>query len=95
LPTLLFGAAGSGKSETVKTVAGGLLDLGWDGLVVDLKEIGYPGSLGDWCAQYAGHHNVSYQALWLSDPNCGFWFNPLAGMGPDEMRNILLSLTDT
>lgn len=90
---LLFGSTGSGKSVTIQVIAGGLLDLGWSGIVLDLKEDTKPGGLRDWCKDYAGAHAVPYQELRLSDPNPTFWFNPLAGLGQDEVRDTILSLT--
>jgi energy-coupling factor transporter ATP-binding protein EcfA2 len=89
---LIFGSTGSGKSETIKAFAGALLDLGWDGIIVDLKEDTKPGGLRDWCNEYAISHSKPFQELRLSDPNSKYWFNPLAGMGPDEMRDTILSL---
>jgi hypothetical protein len=89
---LLLGATGSGKSETIKVLAGGLLDLGWSGMLVDLKEDTAPGGLRDWCFDYAVAHGTPYQELRLSDPNSPTWFNVLSGMGPDEARDAILSL---
>ena len=91
---LVFGSTGSGKSKTLESLAGALLDLGWDGMIVDLKEDTKPGGLRDWCYQYATHHAVPYQELRLSDPNPAWWFNPLDGMGADEMRDTILSLNE-
>lgn len=87
---LIFGATGSGKSETLKVIAAGLLDLGWAGLILDLKEdIG----LRNWCAEYASHHSLPYQELRLSSREGDFWFDPLGGLGQDEARDTILSLT--
>jgi energy-coupling factor transporter ATP-binding protein EcfA2 len=66
---LVFGSTGSGKSKTLESLAGSLLDLGWEGMIVDLKEDTKPGGLRDWCYQYATNHAVPYQELRLSDPN--------------------------
>jgi len=89
---VLFGATGSGKSETLKALVGNLLDLGWSGIVLDLKEDTKPGGLRDFCADYATYHTVPFQELRLSDPDPDFWFNPFRGMGPDEARDTLLTL---
>lgn len=89
---LIFGSTGSGKSETIKSIAGGLLDLGWDGMVLDLKEDTAHEGLRDWCDKYARAHALPYQELCLSDPNPTFWFNPLMGMGLDEARDTILSM---
>lgn len=58
---LLFGSTGSGKTETIKVIAGGLLDLGWSGLILDLKEDAQTGGLLDWCGTYADYHDVGFQ----------------------------------
>lgn len=89
---LIFGSTGSGKSETIKGIAGGLLDLGWDGMILDLKEDTAEGGLRDWCDIYAQTHALPYQEICLSDPNPKFWFNALAGMGLDEARDTILSM---
>jgi hypothetical protein len=90
---LLFGATGSGKSVTIQVLAAGLLDLGWDGMLLDLKEDTKPGGLRDWCSQYAASHSMPYQELRLSDENPTFWFDPLSGLNQDEARDAILSLT--
>ena len=90
---LVFGSTGSGKTETIKTLAGGLLDLGWEGIVLDLKEDTKPGGLKDWCEQYAQSHAMIYQELRLSDPTPRFWFDTLDGLTRDEARDTILSLT--
>lgn len=89
---MIFGSTGSGKTETIKTLAGALLDLGWFGHVLDLKEDTKPGGLRDFCYEYANFHAVPFQELRLSDPAPSHWFNPLANMGPDEVRDTILAL---
>ncbi len=91
---MVFGATGAGKTTALETIAGGLLDLGWSGVIVDLKEDAKPGGLRDWCDTYAHRHAIPFQELRLSDPAPRFWFNPLEGIGPDEARDTILSLTD-
>lgn len=91
---LILGSTGSGKSETIKHVAGCLLDLGWSVMILDLKEDTAPGGLRDFCSAYASSHSMHYQELRLSDPNPTHWFNPLHGMGPDEARDTILSLAE-
>jgi hypothetical protein len=90
---LVFGSTGSGKTETIKTLAGGLLDLGWEGILLDLKEDTKPGGLRDWCETYAHSHAIAYQEIRLSDPNPRFWFDVLAGLSQDEARDTILSLS--
>jgi energy-coupling factor transporter ATP-binding protein EcfA2 len=89
---MIFGSTGSGKTETIKALAGALLDLGWFGHVLDLKEDTKPGGLRDFCYEYATFHAIPYQELRLSDPAPSHWFNPLASMGPDEVRDTILAL---
>lgn len=87
---LILGATGSGKSETIKALVGNLLDLGWSGLLLDLKEDTAPGGLRDWCVTYTNTHGTPYQELRLSDEQSPYWFNTLHGMGADEMRDAIL-----
>jgi hypothetical protein len=90
---LIFGATGSGKSVTIQVIAGGLMDLGWSGMLLDLKEDTKPGGLRDWCSEYASAHSIPYQELRLSDENPEYWFDPLSGLNQDEARDAILSLT--
>lgn len=90
---LIFGSTGSGKTEAIKTLAGGLLDLGWQGIILDLKEDTKPGGLRDWCETYSHSHAIAYQELRLSDARPAFWFDALAGLSQDEARDTILSLT--
>jgi len=91
---LLFGSTGSGKTETIKVIAAGLLDLGWSGLILDLKEDAQTGGLMDWCQEYSDYHAIGFQKFRLSDPDPGFWFNVLHGMGSDEARDTILASQD-
>lgn len=91
---MILGSTGSGKTETIKVLAANLADLGWPGMVLDLKEDTSTGGLRDFLSAYAQHHALPFQELALSDPNPSFWFNPLEGMGPDEARDTILSLTE-
>lgn len=91
---MILGSTGSGKTESIKVMAGGLLDLGWEGMVLDLKEDAAPGGLRDWCETYAAAHHRPYQELRLSVTSSDTWFNPLFGMGPDEIRDTILALQD-
>lgn len=91
---LVFGSTGSGKSVLLSRLVAGLGDLGISGLVLDLKEDTGPGGMRDFCSTYAAAHAIPYQELCLSDPHSRTWFNPLAGMGPDEARDTILSLVE-
>lgn len=88
---LIFGSTGSGKTETIKVLAGGLLDLGWSGMILDLKEDAQKGGLMDWCADYSEAHGLGFQKFRLSDPAPDMWFNVLKGMGPDEARDTIIA----
>ncbi len=89
---VLLGATGSGKTETIKNIAGNLGDLGWSVIMLDLKEDTAPGGLRDFCATYATTHALRYQELTLSNQENAYWFNPLLGMTLDEAINTILSL---
>lgn len=91
---MILGSTGSGKTETIKVLAANLADLGWPGMILDLKEDTSTGGLRDFLSAYASTHALPYQQLAISDPNPEFWFNPLEGMGPDEARDTILSLTE-
>lgn len=91
---VLLGATGSGKTETIKVIAGSLLDMGWSGLVLDMKEDTQAGGLRDWLKDYSMYHQVPFQQLCLSAINSETWFNPLTGLGPDEMRDLILALQE-
>lgn len=89
---MIFGSTGSGKTETIKGLVGALMDLGWYGHVLDLKEDTKPGGLRDFCNDYATTHALPFQELRLSSQTPSHWFNPLANMGPDEVRDTILAL---
>lgn len=91
---LLFGSTGSGKTETIKVIAGGLLDLGWSGTILDLKEDTKKGGLFDWCKKYASKHTLPFQYFALSDKNPKYWFNSLYKMGQDEAKDTIMSAQD-
>lgn len=98
---LVLGSTGSGKTETLKALVAGLMDLGWRGLVLDLKEDTKkaaageaPGSGGfeDFLETYAAHHAIPYQRMALSDPAPKVWYNPLYGMKADAAKDALLAM---
>lgn len=89
---VVLGSTGSGKTETLKALAGNLLDLGWQVVMVDLKEDTAKGGLRDFCRDYAFSHGLGYQEIAMSDPNPKFWFNPLDKMERDEAINAISSM---
>lgn len=91
---IILGSTGSGKTETIKNVIGNLADLGWNIVLIDLKEDTKEGGLRDFCSVYAREHALRYQELALSSPHPTYWFNPLYGMSYDEAINTLMSLQD-
>jgi hypothetical protein len=91
---MILGSTGSGKTETIKVLAASLADMGWTGMVLDLKEDTARGGLREFLDTYAMSRTTPFQQLAISDPTPEFWFNPLEGMGPDEARDTILSLTD-
>lgn len=93
-PSHLYLAAGgiaTHNTETIKSVSGGMLDLGVSGIILDLKEDTAEGGLRDFYQTYAAEHGLPFQQLALSDPDPPLWFNPLAGMGADEARDTILA----
>lgn len=88
---LIFGSTGSGKTELIKTIAGGLMDLGWSGMILDLKEDTATGGLMDWCESYCNNNALPFQEFALSNPDPQYWFSPLKGIGSDEALNTILA----
>lgn len=88
---LIFGSTGSGKTELIKTIAGGLMDLGWSGMILDLKEDTATGGLMDWCESYCNSNALPFQEFALSNPDPNYWFSPLKGIGSDEALNTILA----
>jgi hypothetical protein len=90
---MILGSTGSGKTETIKSLAGALADLGYPVLLLDMKEDTAPGGLRDFAKVYAQRNAQHFQEMSLSDVEPSYWFNPFLGMGPDEAREVVLSLT--
>lgn len=93
---LVFGTTGSGKTVTLTTLIGSAADLGYDIIVLDLKQDLAPGGLRDFCKIYADTHFKRYQEVHLdiSLPPTGYWFNALAGLDKDGAIDAVLSSTD-
>lgn len=90
---VIFGSSGSGKSVSIQSIAGALLDLGWDGAIIDLKEDAQKGGMRDWSFDYATAHGIPYQEMRLSTTEPTSWFNPFAGLSADEARDMIVLLT--
>lgn len=90
----LLGSTGSGKTESLKWLAGACLDMDWDVTIIDLKEDTEPGGLRDFCRAYALDRDVAYQEVSLSDLDGKWWLNSLAGMGPDDAFNAIMALSE-
>lgn len=89
---VVFGSTGSGKTETLKRLAWGLLEVGWDGIVVDLKEdVGRDG-LRDWLYAYAQENDVPYQEIYTSkgDQN-EYWMDACKDLREDEVQELILA----
>lgn len=91
---LIFGSTGAGKTKTIQQLMAGLLDLGWSGMVLDLKEDTQTGGFRDWCREYAEAHSLPFQQIYTSQENPDHWFSPLYGLGPDKARDVIMSLQD-
>jgi hypothetical protein len=89
----ILGSTGTGKTKLIEALSASLMDIGWSGLLLDLKEDTAPGGLRDFCRSYTSHHGLPFQDMALSDPGSKYWLNPLAGMDADYARDVILSLT--
>lgn len=90
----VLGSTGSGKTESLKRIVAGLLDLGWDGCVLDLKEDIGEGGLGPFLEAYARSHGRPYQAWAVSFPRHRYYFNLFEGLAPDQAANAIISIQD-
>jgi hypothetical protein len=88
---LVFGQTGVGKTETLKTLIGSVLDVGWDVTVLDLKDDIGAGGLRDWCRIYSRAHRLPYQEMSSSDLDSPFYFNPFTGIKADEAVELVVS----
>ena len=89
---VVFGSTGSGKTETLKRLAWGLLEVGWDGIVVDLKEdVGRDG-LRDWLYTYSQENDIPYQEIYTSkgDQN-DYWMDACKDLREDEVQELILA----
>ena len=100
---MVLGSTGAGKTEALKALAAGMMDLGWRGLVLDLKEdtkkarpgeASGSGGFEDFLETYASHHAIPFQRMALSDPTPAVWYNPLYGMKADASKDALLAMQD-
>jgi len=92
LHTMILGCPGSGRSVTLRNVISGMLDMGWSGTVLDLDaDISSRGLMG-YCSDAATQRTLPYQQL-SPTPATPAQINPLRDLGPDEARDLLLSLS--
>lgn len=93
---LILGSTGSGKSETIKRLVADLIDAGWDGCVLDLKEDIGEGSLAHFLEAYAAEAGINYQhwAVSYEAEDYEFYLDPLAGIGMDLAKNMIASMQD-
>jgi hypothetical protein len=89
---VLFGSSGAGKTETIKVITAGLLDLGWSGILLDLKEDTQKGGLLDWCQEYtqSKSRNTSFQHIALKEDTPKYMYNALSGMNSDEASETIM-----
>jgi len=88
---LVLGSTGSGKSEFIKVFAAGLLEAGWDVILLDLKEDVGPGGLRWFCQRFTESHAIPYQEVCFSEPNPRYWLNVLHGLDSDLALNLLMT----
>ncbi len=93
---IILGTTGTGKTESIKRLLGGLLDLGWSGCVLDLKEDIGAGGLAHFCEAYSAAHGVEYQhwALSYTEPEFKFYLDPMVGIDVDRAKNMIISMQD-
>ena len=89
---IVFGSTGTGKTVLLKSLIGMLMDFGYSGTVVDLKEDTAEGEVRDYCRAYAWRNDIPYQEVSLGDPGGGsWWLNSLDGMNADEALNAIMA----
>lgn len=89
---IIFGSTGSGKTVLLKSLMGMLLDFGYSGTIVDLKEDTAEGEVRDFCRAYSWKNKTPYQEVSLGDPGGGsWWLNSLDGMNADEGLNAIMA----
>lgn len=91
---VVLGSTGSGKTETIKWVAGAMLDMGYNGVIIDLKEDLEPGGLRDFCRAYAYIHDIPYQEVAISDTDGRWYLNALGGMSADQAFDAVVGQSD-
>ena len=88
---VILGSTGSGKTESIKWLSGALMDMGYSGVILDLKEDLEGGGLRDFCRAYTREHNIPYQEVALSDMD-GYWYlNALKGLSADQATDSVIS----
>lgn len=88
---VILGSTGSGKTESIKWLSGALMDMGYSGVILDLKEDLEGGGLRDFCRAYTREHGIPYQEVALSDLS-GYWYlNALKGLSADQATDSVIS----
>lgn len=82
------------NTEALKRVIAGLMDLGWEGTIVDLKEDIGEGGLGQWVEAYARSHTIPFQSWGMSFSHYRHYLNPLEGLHPDLALNAIIATQD-
>lgn len=93
-PGMVLGSSGSGKTELLKRIIAGLIDLGYGGWVLDMKD---DRDLNDFLRKYTKSKGVYYQSWSTKSARAGdtkLYLDPLHGCGLDEARNIVLGSQD-
>jgi Mrp family chromosome partitioning ATPase len=89
--TMILGSTGSGRSVAFQNFISGMLDLGWSGTVLDVEGDASSGGLMEFCKTAASAHTLAYQQV-SAEVASQSRLNSLVGLGPDEARDLILSL---
>lgn len=93
---MVLGTTGSGKTVTLKALLEGMLDLGYSGCVLDLKEDIGTGGLAEFLETYSFTNGINYQhwALSYEADEFNFYLDPLTDLDQDLALNVIVSMQD-
>lgn len=93
---IVLGTTGTGKTVTLEALIRGMLDRGYSGCVLDLKEDIGVGGLADFLESYAAANTVEYQhwALSYAEEDFIFYLDPMFGLNRDLAANMITSMQD-